>query len=78
MQTIAVTPQWQIYIPEEIRQVMRWEKPIKAKLEIKGENLIITPQKSALFGYVGRFASQFKSKKIDFVKTRDLIDYSQL
>ena len=76
--TISVTNQWQIYIPEGVRQALAWTKPGKAKLELKGKGILLTPQRSGLMKLAGKYKSLVKKNKPHLETIRDFIDYSQL
>lgn len=75
--TITITPSWQIHIPLQIRERLGLTKPVKARINIEQGRMIITPEKSALLSFAGKFKKHYK-KKIDLEKTRDYIDYSRL
>ncbi|OGY17988.1 MAG: hypothetical protein A2784_04875 [Candidatus Chisholmbacteria bacterium RIFCSPHIGHO2_01_FULL_48_12] len=76
--TVAVTRQWQIYIPEEVREALAWTKPEKAKVEIKGKTIVVIPEESKLMRLAGKYRGVAVKKKVDLSKIRDRIDYSWL
>lgn len=77
-QTITITPQWQIYIPIQIREILDLVRPSTAKVEVKAGKIVITPQKSPLLKLGGKYKSLFKQRPIDLEKIREQIDYSKL
>ncbi|OGD62743.1 hypothetical protein A2160_04735 [Candidatus Beckwithbacteria bacterium RBG_13_42_9] len=77
-QTITITPKWQIHIPLKIREELGLTKPMTAKIRVEREKMVITPVKSSLLAFAGKFKDQIQKKKIDLDKIRDKIDYSQL
>lgn len=76
LQTITITPKWQIYIPNAAREILGLTKPVKAKLEVKEAKIIITPQKSALLELAGKYRHLYEKKKINLNRVRDYIDYA--
>ncbi|MBU1110428.1 AbrB/MazE/SpoVT family DNA-binding domain-containing protein [Patescibacteria group bacterium] len=76
-QLITITPQWQIYVPTRVREQLGLTQSSKARLEVAGDKLIITPQKSALLSLGGKYKSLAK-KKLNLETVRDQIDYSRL
>ena len=75
---MAVTRQWQIYIPEEIRQALAWTRPERARVELKGRAMVVTPEASKLMKLAGKYKGVAVRKKIDLGSIRKKIDYSQL
>jgi len=76
--TITITSQWQIYIPEKVRQMIGLTKPGKAELEVKKDRLVIKPKKSAVLKLAGKYKNVKPVKKIDIDNIRDQIDYADL
>lgn len=77
-QTIAITRQWQIHIPKALREAIGLDKPTMADIKAEKGKLIITPKKSGIFKFAGKYAKYAKNKKIDLDNIRDYIDYSDL
>lgn len=76
--TITITQQWQIYIPEKVRDLLDLVKPVKARLEVKNKSIVITPQPSAILSLAGKYKSLSSKKKINLARIRERIDYSRL
>ena len=76
--TITITQQWQIYIPEKIRELLDLVNPVQAKLEVKNKSLVITPQPSTVLRLAGKYKALAAKKRINLYKIRERIDYSQL
>jgi len=75
---VAVTKQWQIYVPEEVRQALAWVRPERARVELKGKAMVVIPEESRLMKLAGKYRVLGQRKKIDVDKIRAQIDYSQL
>ncbi len=76
--TITITQQWQIYIPEKVRELLDLVNPVKARLEVKDKSMVITPQPSAILSLAGKYRTLSAKKRINLDRIRDRIDYSQL
>lgn len=76
--TITITQQWQIYIPEKVRELLNLADPVRARLEVKDKSIVITPQKSAVLSLAGKYKALAAKKRIDLDRIRERIDYSQL
>ncbi|MDZ7586575.1 MAG: hypothetical protein U0946_02375 [Patescibacteria group bacterium] len=76
--TITITQQWQIYIPEKVRELLDLVKPVKARLEVKDKSIVITPQPSAILGLAGKYKALWRKKRINLDRIRERIDYSRL
>lgn len=77
-QTIAITNNWQIHIPKSIRELLGLKKAGSAAIETDRKRIIITPVKSNILQYAGKYEKKAQAKKIKVEKIRDLIDYSNL
>mgnify|MGYP001561020313 CR=1 FL=1 len=77
LQTITITPKWQIYIPQKIRQAIGLDKPARAEITAKNNTIIVKVKKSRLLSLAGKYRRYTKGKKIDLDNIRDYIDYSQ-
>ena len=80
-QTITITPQWQIYIPQQVRLDMGLDRPGKASIEVRKKKIVITPKESPLLHLAGKYkkyAKYAKDKKVNVDKIRDYIDYANL
>lgn len=76
-QLLTITRQWQIYLPEEIREQINLQKPGRAKAMVKKGQIIIKPLKSQVLSLAGILAGQKPKKPVRIEKIRDYIDYSQ-
>lgn len=75
---MTITRQWQIYIPESVREALKITKPSRIKAEIKGKSLVLTPQESPVLKLAGKYKHLKPKKPINLDRIRDYIDYSQL
>lgn len=76
--TITITQQWQIYIPEKIRELLDLITPGKAKLTVKDNSLVITPQQSEVLKLAGKYKALAGKKRLELSNVRERIDYSRL
>lgn len=76
MQTVSITPKWQVHIPISIRKQLGLSKPIKADIFVDGKNIIMQPKKSRIFKLEGSLKQIKPSKHINIDRVRDHIDYS--
>lgn len=76
--TVPITRQWQIYIPEKIRELLNLTSPGQAKLEVQNGKLIITPYRSPIRDMAGKYHKYYEKNPIDLDNIRDYIDYSDL
>ena len=76
--TITITQQWQIYIPEKVRELLDLVNPVQARMEIKDKSIVITPQKSAVLNLAGKYKALRLKKPINLDRIRERIDYSDL
>ncbi|MBU1088320.1 hypothetical protein KKC08_00450 [Patescibacteria group bacterium] len=77
LQLITITPNWQFYIPGNIRKQIKLNRPTKAKISVKNKKIVIEPIKSKILTGAGMFAGSKPNRKIDVDNIRDFIDYSQ-
>ena len=75
--TIAITKQWQLYIPEAIRKAVGLDMPTQATIEAKKGKIVITPQPSPLLQQAGKYHRYARGKDIDLDTIRDTIDYAR-
>jgi len=75
---ITITQQWQIYIPEKVRELLDLINPVQARLEVKDKSIIITPQKSAILSLAGKYKTLSAKKRINLDRIRERINYSRL
>jgi bifunctional DNA-binding transcriptional regulator/antitoxin component of YhaV-PrlF toxin-antitoxin module len=78
LQTITITPKWQVYIPQKIREILGLTMPTKAKIKVEKNTIVLIPQKSKLLMMAGKYKDYARKKKIDLENIRDQIDYSRL
>lgn len=76
--TITITQQWQIYIPEKVRELLDLINPVKARLEVKDRSIVITPQPSAVLSLAGKYKNLAAKKRVNLDRIRERIDYSRL
>jgi len=75
--TTNITRRWQVYLPEEIREAVGLNRPLKAKIEVKGKKIIISPLASEVLSVAGILKGKKPKRKLNLEKVRDHIDYSQ-
>lgn len=78
LQTITITPSWQIHIPVELRKILGLEKPGLAEIKVVKDAFLIRPKTSPILRLAGKYAKIRPIVKIDLEKIRQKIDYSQL
>jgi bifunctional DNA-binding transcriptional regulator/antitoxin component of YhaV-PrlF toxin-antitoxin module len=78
LQIITITPKWQVYIPQKIREILGLTMPTKAKIKVEKNTIVLIPQKSKLLMMAGKYKDYARKKKIDLENIRDQIDYSRL
>lgn len=76
--TITTTQQWQIYIPEAVRQALGLNMPKNFIAQVHNKKLILTPTDSPILKLAGKYKSVQEKKKIDVDSIRDQINYSEL
>lgn len=76
--TTMITSQWQVYLPESIREMIGLTVPGQAELEVVEDGIMIRPKKSAVLKLAGKYKVLAKKRKIDLDNIRDRIDYSNL
>lgn len=77
-QTIAITQEWQIYIPIKFRQVLGLAKPGLAEMKVVDDALLVRPKMSPILKIAGKYSHRKPIKKINLERIREEIDYSQL
>lgn len=77
-QILTITPKWQIYLPQRIRNLLGLTKPVKLMARVEKNRIIITPQKSKVLMIAGKYKRFYQKKAINLEKIRENIDYSQL
>lgn len=75
-QVISITKQWQVYIPEEVREKINLKNPGKAKIGVKKGEIVIKPLKSKILSLAGSLSGKKPKKPIKIDKVREYIDYS--
>ena len=75
--TITITRQWQIYIPQKIREALDLEVSDRFEVEVKDNKLVLSPKKSEVMKLAGSIKIPEHLKGLDVDNIRDLIDYSQ-
>lgn len=77
-QTITITPKWQIYLPDAIREAIKMVTPGKASIRVVDNTIIITPKKSGVLSLAGKYRARHMKTSLNIEKIRDAIDYTQL
>lgn len=78
IQTITVTPSWQIHLPVQFRKKLGLKEPGMMELTLKEDKLILEPKKSSVLKMAGKYRNKKPRIKIDIDNIRENIDYSQL
>lgn len=78
VQTITITPSWQIHLPVEFRKRLGLKEPGKMDMILENDKIILKPKKSKLLKMAGKYKTKKPSKKINLAKIRDQIDYAKL
>lgn len=78
MQTVSITPKWQIHIPVSVRKELGLTKPTQADVYVDGDTIIVRPKESAILAHGGKYHGLKPIKPIDITHIRDYIDYSNL
>lgn len=76
--TITTTQQWQIYIPEAVRQALGLNTPKNFIAQVDNEKLILTPADSPILKLAGKYNTVQKKKKINVDQIRDQINYGDM
>ncbi|MBI4129828.1 AbrB/MazE/SpoVT family DNA-binding domain-containing protein [Candidatus Roizmanbacteria bacterium] len=78
MQTVSITPKWQIHIPVAMRKQLGLTKPTQADVYVENNTLVIKPKKSKILQMGGSLQGIKPTRPINIDKIRDYIDYSDL
>ncbi|PIP61670.1 hypothetical protein COW99_02770 [Candidatus Roizmanbacteria bacterium CG22_combo_CG10-13_8_21_14_all_38_20] len=78
MQTVSITPKWQIHIPVSIREELGLTTPAQADVFVEDEKIIIRPKESKIMRMGGSLSGKKPIRPINIDKIRDYIDYSDL
>ena len=78
MQTVSITPKWQIHIPVSIREELGLTTPAQADMYVHGDTFIVKPKRSKILTMGGKYKKLRPVKPIDITHVRDYIDYSNL
>jgi AbrB family looped-hinge helix DNA binding protein len=78
VQTITVTPSWQIHLPVEFRKKLGLKEPGKMEMILEKDKIILKPKKSQVLKMAGKYKDRKPQKKINIDRVRDSIDYSKL
>lgn len=76
--TTMITSQWQVYLPEDVREMIGLTVPGQAELEVIDDGVMIRPKKSAVLKLAGKYKNLSKKRKVNLDNIRDRIDYSNL
>lgn len=75
---VTITPQWQVYIPIWIRQLISLSKPGRATVAVENDSIVITPKQSSLLRLGAKYKSIAQKKRVNLERIRDRIDYGNL
>lgn len=78
LQTISITPKWQIHIPVEFRKILGLDTPGLAEIKIIRDSIVVKPKPSPIMQLAGKYQRFKPAKKINLDKIREEIDYSRL
>ncbi|MBM3209111.1 AbrB/MazE/SpoVT family DNA-binding domain-containing protein [Candidatus Shapirobacteria bacterium] len=78
MQTIAITPRWQIHLPVAFRKKLGIDRPGLVEVSLTKKTIIIKPKASPLLRLAGKYRGKTPVSQIDVDKIRESIDYSAL
>ncbi|PIR42140.1 hypothetical protein COV25_04455 [candidate division WWE3 bacterium CG10_big_fil_rev_8_21_14_0_10_35_32] len=78
MQTVSITPKWQIHIPISVREQLGLKKPTQAKVYVEDNFIIIKPEQSKILQIGAKYKGRKSLKPIDITHIRDYIDYSEI
>jgi len=78
IQTISITPKWQIHIPVKFRKMLGLVKPGMAEIEIVRDAIVIRPKPSPILKLAGKYRHRKPVQKINIERIREKIDYSRL
>jgi len=73
--TLTITKQWQIYIPEEIRTLLKLQPTDRLKALVKGKSLTLVKEESPIMKLAGSVKTP-PGLKVDLDNIRDYIDYT--
>ena len=76
--TVSITSQWQIYLPQKIRQAMGLKYPTQAKLTVKNKKLTVTPTTSPYLKLVGKYTHIKPVRPINLDRIRDDVNYTEI
>ena len=76
-QTLTITKQWQIYLPQDIRKALKLTSTSRFKAQIKDKQLILTPQESPILKMAGKLKKYHQKNPIDIDNLRDHIDWTK-
>jgi AbrB family looped-hinge helix DNA binding protein len=78
MQTVSITPKWQVHIPVAVRKKLKLDKPTQVDVSVHKNKIVLKPKKSKIFELEGSLKGIKPTKPINIDKIRDYIDYSEL
>jgi len=78
LQTISITPRWQIHIPVKFRKMLGLVKPGLIEIKVVQDTIVMRPKPSLVLKLAGKYSYKKPRTKINIEKIRDKIDYSQL
>ena len=78
MQTVSITPKWQIHIPVSIRKELGLTNPTQADVYVENNTLIVKPRRSSILAMGGKYKNLKPIKPVNITHIRDYIDYSKL
>lgn len=78
MQTIAITSNWQVHIPRDVRNILGLEKPGQADIHVENDKIVIKPRSSGVLALAGKYKNRHKKSGVDIDNVRDLINYGDI
>lgn len=77
MQTVSITPKWQLHIPIAVRKKLNLKKPSQADIFVRNQEIVVRPRQSRVLKLAGKYKGVKPVKHIDLDHVRDFIDYSK-
>lgn len=77
MQTVSITPKWQVHIPVAVRKKLKLKKPTQADVYVEKDKIVLKPKKSEILKMAGKYKRLKPVRPINLDKIRDYIDYSK-
>lgn len=72
--TITLTQQWQLYLPQSVRDALELTQPVRFRAEVKNKQLVLTPTPNPVLKLAGSISRSPKQQSIDLDNIRDQIE----